>query len=407
MLDAVLRHISQQRAQVIEWQREMTARPALGPESEGQGEAEKADYLKDVLRGMGFSVEHVDAPDPRVTSGSRPNLIARLDGRSPRTLWVLGHMDVVPPGDAAMWKTDPWTVHVEGDAIYGRGTEDNQQAIASGLLIAQALKALQVMPDLSLGLMFVADEETGNNYGIKHILKARPDLFGSDDLVVAPDYGVASGAEICVSEKSLLWLKVTVTGTQCHAARPALGRNALVAASRMILRVPEALHAAYPATDPLFKAAPSSTFTPTRHDANVPNINTVPGKDVFYIDCRVLSHYSLLEVVETARRELEAVAAESNVEVALDIVQSHQAAPGAPLDSYLVTRLGDGIRRIYQVEPEPIGSGGGTVAGDVRDQGLNAVAWAKVNPTYHEPNEHSSIANTIGDAQVMATMLFE
>ena len=407
MLDEMLRHISRQRDQIITWQTAMTALPALGPDCGGQGEEDKAAYLEGVLRGMGLAVERVESPDARVACGKRPNLIARVPGRDPRTLWVLGHMDVVPPGDPALWHTDPWTVTVDGDRIYGRGVEDNQQAIVSGLLIAQALRALDVTPDLSLGLMLVADEETGNTHGIKYLLSRRRDLFGSDDLLVAPDYGVSTGDQICVSEKSMLWLKVTVTGKQSHASRPAQGRNALVAASRMILRVQEALEQAYPATDALFEAAPASTFTPTKHEANVPNVNTLPGMDVFYVDCRVLAQYDLHDVVRTARTVLEEVARESGVEVTLEIVQSHAAAPGAPEDSLLVQRLERGIRRIYQVEPRPVGSGGGTVAGDAREMGLSAVAWAKVTPTYHEPNESSSIANTIGDAQVMATMLFD
>jgi succinyl-diaminopimelate desuccinylase len=406
MLDEIVRHIARQRDRIIDWQRAMTALPALGPENGGQGEADKAAYLSGVLRDLGLAAETIHAPDDRVQSGSRPNLVARVPGRDPRTLWLLGHMDVVPPGDPALWRTDPWTATVDGDRIYGRGVEDNQQAIVCGLLVAQALRALDATPDLTLGLMFAADEETGNARGIKHLLTNRPDLFGKDDMLLAPDYGVNTGDQICVAEKSQLWLKITVNGRQGHAARPAMARNALIAAARMIVRTPEALGQAYPDTHSLFEAEPASTFTPTRHEANVPNVNTIPGREVFYMDCRVLEGYNLDKVVDTARTALEATAQESGVEVAVEVVQANPAAPGACVDSLLVRRLSRGIREIYQVEPRPVGSGGGTVAGAARGMGLTAVAWARIMPTCHEPNECSSIANTIGDAQVMATMLF-
>jgi succinyl-diaminopimelate desuccinylase len=384
----------------------MTALPALGPENGGQGEQDKAEYLTRTLRGMGLSIETLHAPDSRVESGRRPNLITRLPGKDPGTLWILGHMDVVPPGDHTLWHTDPWTLKVDGDALYGRGVEDNQQAIVSALLIAQALKDLDITPDRTLGLMFVADEETGNNYGIRYLLENRPDMIGKDDMLIAPDFGVITGEQICVSEKSMLWLKVTVNGLQSHAARPAMARNALVAASHMIVRVQESMERAFPAQDILFEAATGSTFTPTKHEANVPNINTVPGKDVFYIDCRVLACYDVHEVIERARMILEEIALENGVDVLIETVQARQAPPAASLDSLLVRNLSRGIRRIYQVEPRPVGSGGGTVAGEARALGLSAVAWSKATLTYHEPNERSSIANTIGDAQVMATMLF-
>jgi succinyl-diaminopimelate desuccinylase len=226
-------------------------------------------------------------------------------------------------------------------------------------------------------------------------------------MLLAPDYGVAAGDQICVAEKSMLWLKVTVSGKQGHAARPAEARNALVAAARMIARIGEALEAAYPDADSLFEAAPAGTFTPTRHEANVPNINTIPGKDVFYIDCRVLARHALGGVTDTARAILERAARESGVEVAVEVVHAAPAAPGAPADSPLVRRLCRGIRAVYHTEPRLVGSGGGTVAGVARGLGLCAVAWARVTPTCHEPNECSSIAHTIGDAQVMASMLFD
>mgnify|MGYP000538273653 CR=1 FL=1 len=79
-----------------------------------------------------------------VASGVRPNVVARIPGASPRRLWILGHMDVVPPGELSYWKTDPWKVVVDGDKIRGRGVEDNQQAIVCGLLIAQELKAQEI-----------------------------------------------------------------------------------------------------------------------------------------------------------------------------------------------------------------------------------------------------------------------
>ena len=112
--------------------------------------------------------------------------------------------------------------------------EDNQQAIVCGLLIAQELKAQGITPDLSLGLIFVSDEETSSRYGIHYILKTHADLFGPDDFVVVPDYGVADGSSIEISEKGQLWMRVEVLGHQCHASRPQEGRNSLVAAARCV-----------------------------------------------------------------------------------------------------------------------------------------------------------------------------
>ena len=70
-------------------------------------------------------------------------------------------------------------------------------------------------------------------------------------------------------------MKLTLTGRQGHASRPQLANNTLRACAHVIVAL-EALREEFPRQNPLFKP-PESTFEPTRKDANVPNINTIPG----------------------------------------------------------------------------------------------------------------------------------
>jgi len=44
-----------------------------------------------------------------------------------------------------------------------------------------------------------------------------------------------------------------------------------------------------------------ATFEPTKKEANVGNINTIPGEDVFCMDCRVLPEYDLKDVLAAIR----------------------------------------------------------------------------------------------------------
>ena len=141
MLEEILARIAALRPELIALQGELVRRPALGPTNGGEGEKDKADFLKDWLRSRpGIRVTDLPAPDPRVPCGSRPNLAAVLPGRDEtRTLWIIGHMDVVPPGDEALWTTPPFILQVDGERMIGRGTEDNHQGIISALLLVQAL----------------------------------------------------------------------------------------------------------------------------------------------------------------------------------------------------------------------------------------------------------------------------
>ena len=100
MRDELIAALAGRAERALELQSGLTSFPALAPESGGEGEEKKAVWLEERLRSFGLTdIEHVDAPDARVPSGKRPNMIVRVPGRTGRMLWVLAHLDVVPPGD--------------------------------------------------------------------------------------------------------------------------------------------------------------------------------------------------------------------------------------------------------------------------------------------------------------------
>jgi succinyl-diaminopimelate desuccinylase len=408
MREALLRGLAGRAERVLELQRGMTSFPAFSPRYNGVGEWGKAEWLEKRLRAFGVTrIERVDADDPAVPSGKRPNIVARIPGKTARTVWILAHLDVVPPGDLSLWRTDPWVLGLDPDdpdMMRGRGVEDNQQAVAAGVLIAAELAERDIVPDLGFGLMLVADEETGNEKGLAHVLERRPDLIARDDLVVVPDFGTQDGSLIEVAEKGSIWLRITVTGRQCHASTPDEGINSLVAAAAMILRIRET-EKRFALEDPLF-SPPRTTLVPTRHDANVPNANTMPGKDVFYVDGRILPVYANDDVIAAVRGLGAEIAAQYGVRVDVDIDHSTPAVPPTPPDSEVVVRLGDAVRRVYGLDTRAGGVGGGTVARLVRRMGVPAAVWARVIPNYHAPNEGSRVSHNVGDARVYAHLLF-
>ena len=85
----------------------------------------------------------------------------------------------------------------------------------------------------------------------------------------------------------MLWLCFKTTGKQCHGSNPQLGNNAFVGGIASGDKIRRNSKKYFRSSDPLFDP-PDSTFEPTKKEANVGNINTIPGEDVFYMDCRVL-----------------------------------------------------------------------------------------------------------------------
>jgi len=316
---------------------------------------------------------------------------------------VMSHLDVVPPGETSLWKSEPFVLRVEGDKLVGRGVEDNHQGIVCSLLAAKALLACGVEPECDVGLLFVSDEETGSIFGIRWLLDHHRDLFGAADVFLVPDAGNEDGSLVEVAEKSILWIRLKTVGKQVHASTPHLGRNAMTAGSHLVARLSE-LYQRFDARDPLFDP-PSSTFEPTRREANVPNINTIPGEDVFYLDCRILPSVSV-EAVQLAVREIaNEVARQHRVVVNVDVVQREDAAPATPPTADLVQRVIRSVRKVYNVDARPRGIGGGTVAAYLRRLGWPVVVWARQDETAHQPNEYVWIPNILGDAKVFADLM--
>jgi len=393
-------HIDALQADMVELQRQLVARPAVGPDQGGSGEGEKAAFLQELLSGWGLRVENYPAPDDRVPGGQRPNLVAYLPGKSPDKVWVLSHLDVVPPGDDSLWHSDPFALRVEGDRLYGRGTEDNHHGIVASLMAARAFLDLKLTPGRTVALALVSDEETGSLKGLAHLLATQPQLFSPGDLIIVPDAGNPDGTMIEVAEKSILWLKLTFLGKQSHASRPHRGKNTLRACAHAIVAL-EALGAEFPRQDPLFQP-PGSTFEPTQKEANVPNVNTIPGRDVFYLDCRVLPGYELAQVKARVEALARAAAAAFGVSLEVAPVQELPSPPATSPDAPVVQALKQAIRAVYGREAKPQGIGGGTVAAFFRQRDLPAAVWMTVSETGHQPNEFCSLQALAGDAKVLA-----
>jgi len=402
-LSQIRQFLDSQEQGVIELETLLTSYPALAPESGGIGEIEKAAALEAWLKKQGIAeIEHYDAPDPRVPSNIRPNMVATIRGkRADSPIWIMSHLDVVPEGERRLWESDPWKVVVKNGKVYGRGVEDNQQGVVASVFAALAFLNLGIVPERTIKLLFIADEEVGSKFGIQYLLE-HYNLFGKDDTILIPDGGSADGTEIEVAEKNICWLKVTTKGKQTHAAMPDRGANAFLAASDLALRIHRLEKSTFTARDPLFNPD-RSTINPTKKEANVPNVNTIPGEDVFYVDMRILPVYPVAAALEEVSRLARAIEAEYNVKVQLDVLQSTESR-ATPADAPTVRLLAEAIRQVYGVEAKPIGIGGGTVGAYLRKAGLDCVVWSKINETAHQPNESADIANILGDAKVFATL---
>lgn len=395
--------IDEQKDLCIELEKLLTKNVAISPESGGKGELAKCLILEDFLKKHGFcNFERFDAPDENAEGGIRPNLLVTVNGKSSsKRIWVIAHLDVVPSGELSLWNTNPFEVVEKDGKLYGRGVEDNQQGLCSAVLAAKAFIDSSIVPEYEIKLLFVADEECGSKYGMVYLLK-NYNLFRKDDLIVIPDGGDRDGYTIEVAEKNLLWLKVRTIGKQAHGSRPDEGANAHLANCELALFI-HSLEEKLSTRDNLFEPN-YSTFQPTKKENNVPNVNTIPGEDVIYFDCRILPCYSLDFVRKEIAKKVSAVEQRYNVKIELT---EEQAVESVATDKNCdaVKLLSKGIKAVYNLEAKTIGIGGGTVAAELRNNGFDAVVWSKLFDTAHQPNEFCVVENLLDDAKVLAFVM--
>lgn len=398
----VFSEIDRLRDEMVETLLEFIRVPAIGPENGGDGESKKADKLVKTLASMGFDkIEKHEAPDERVPSKKRPNVIAYTAGeKTSETLWIVTHMDIVPSGEESLWTvTKPFEPMVKDGKVYGRGSEDNMQSMFASIFAVKALKNLGIKPKRTVGLCFVADEETESEFGIRYLIKKG--LFKPSDLVVVPDGGNADGSFIEIAEKGVLWFRIRVLGKQTHASTPGKGLNAHRIGMQYALALDKMLHEKYSKKDEYFDP-PENTFEPTKKEKNVDAVNIVPGEDVAYFDCRVLPRYDLRKVFEDVQTSAKDFEKKTGAKIETEIVHKTIAPKPTPANAKIVTMLEQALKHVRGKKPIVGGIGGGTCAAYFREANIPAVVWSTVEEIAHQPNEFAIIENLVNDAKIFA-----
>jgi acetylornithine deacetylase/succinyl-diaminopimelate desuccinylase-like protein len=275
------------------------------------------EYLRGLLEEAGFECELLSAV------AGRPNLVARLRGRSDGPVLSLsGHVDTVL-ATPSEWSVDPWSGELRDGCVWGRGALDMKSQVAAELAAALVLCEEGWRPESGdLLLVFVADEEAGSLHGAKWLCETHPDKVRCDFSVNEGagevfEFGGRRFYTVCVAEKGVFRFKLSTSGRAGHASIPRIGDNALLKLAPFLSRLAEAemplelspepeallrglgvLDGGDPATalravedaDPrlavLVEPMLGVTLSPTMARAS-DKINVIPSRAELHVDCRV------------------------------------------------------------------------------------------------------------------------
>jgi succinyl-diaminopimelate desuccinylase len=164
---------------------------------------------------------------PEITefAPGRANVVARLRGagKAPALIYN-GHIDVVPPGEAA-WSHPPFGGEVHDGRLYGRGSSDMKSGVAAMLIAVEILARRAGQGHRLAGdVLFtaVADEEIGGTGAARLVAQGLTREAGA--VVISEP----TGFKPYVAEKGTFWLQVETIGRTAHGSMPDLGRNAIM-----------------------------------------------------------------------------------------------------------------------------------------------------------------------------------
>ena len=188
--------------------------------------------LRDLLARSGFAAELVVFAAPGTPDVG--NLYARFGSLSPNLAFA-GHTDVVPPGDLARWRVDPFSGETADGQLWGRGACDMKGGLAAAA--AAALRFIAKGPfSGSISFLVTGDEEGPAVNGTVKLLEwalAKGERF--DHCILGEPTSVgALGDTIKHGRRGSLIGGLAIHGRQGHVAYPHLAQNPIRALAAVL-----------------------------------------------------------------------------------------------------------------------------------------------------------------------------
>lgn len=332
--------------------------------------------IADYLNPLGFSIESMKF-------GEVDNLWARKGSTSPCLVFA-GHTDVVPTGPAEAWTHPPFSAHIDGDMMFGRGTADMKSSIACFMAATKRFVSDYPEHQGSIAYLITSDEEgpaVDGTVKVVETLEARNEKF-EYCLVGEPSSSNKLADSIKNGRRGSLSGHLTIKGTQGHIAYPELADNPI--------------HNAAPAIEQLVKVQwdhgneyfPPTSFQISNINGGTGATNVIPGDVVIQFNFR----FSTEHTPESLQESVHAILDHHNLDYDLDWNLS-----GLP---FITPAEGELIQAVQQASEHVVGyqpvlsTGGGTSDGRfIAPTGAQVIELGPLNATIHKIDEQVSVSD--------------
>jgi len=330
-----------------------------------------------VLTEAGFRTERVDR-------NGIANLYARWGSTGP-VLGFNGHTDVVPTGDPARWRHDPFGAVIEGGRIYGRGSADMKSGVAA--FVAAAVDFVQETPPSGSVVVTVTGDEEGDGVdGTQSILDWMAANGERIDhcIVGEPTCPNHMGEMIKIGRRGSLTAWLTAFGVQGHSAYPERAKNPLPALVRLL----DGLAARQ--LDAGTAHFGASTLAITTIDTGNPATNVIPAESRATVNIRFNDAHTSESLIDWIEEAADRVAAEFGVGISARFQVSGTSFLTEP--GPFTELVSDAVLAATGVRPEFSTSGGTSDARFIKDH-CPVVEIGLVGTTMHQVDEHVEVAH--------------
>lgn len=355
---------------------DLTARlircPSVTPEEGGA-----LRLLEAELSAAGFTCTRVDR-------GDTTNLYARWGARGAnRSFGFNGHTDVVPPGNPAEWRFDPFSATLAEGRLYGRGACDMKSGVAA--FVAAAVDFVrETPPDGAVILAITGDEEGDATDGTVALLDwmAAEGERMSHCIVGEPTCPEVMGEMMKNGRRGSMTARIEARGVQGHAAYPHRAKNPLPALVRLLDRLAShELDQGNALFDP-------STLALTTIDTGNPATNVIPAKARAVLNIRFNDLHTGASLTSWLEGEIARVTEETGINFSLVVKVSGESFVTEP--GWFTDLVADAVEAVCDRRPALSTTGGTSDARFIKDH-CPVVEFGLVGQSMHKTDEHVAV----------------
>ena len=365
--------MSKDRKRIVEQLGQLVATASVSSTDQRWDQSNRGviDLLAGWAATLGFSVEIMPVGPSAKDRPGKANLIATL-GSGPGGLVLAGHTDTVP-FDEGRWQSDPLSLTLRDDCLYGLGATDMKGFFP--LALAAAARHLDKPLRQPLILLATADEESSMSGARALAAAGRPRAR-------AAIIGEPTGLRPVNMHKGIMMHAVRIVGRSGHSSDPSLGNNALDAMHAVIgelLSFRGELARRF--SNPGFAVAQPTLNLGCLHGGDNPN--RICGAADLHFDLRMTPEGGREDLRQVLAERLDRIAGERNIDIELrDLIEQ---VP--PFEQSADSELLRTAEQLTGHSPQPVGFA--TEAPFLQQLGMETVVMGPGSiDRAHQPDEY-------------------